>query len=102
MMGEAPKLTAEESLAVVRQVLDRADRVPVVVGVSAPGFAADAALARGDGRGRGGRDGRAARAACAPTTRSRATTAGGRDSWATSPFVLQDFPLVTGVQIASR
>ncbi len=40
MMGEAPKLTAEESAIVVRRVLARvAGRVPVVVGVSAPGFA---------------------------------------------------------------
>ena len=40
MMGEAPKLTAEESATVVRRVLARvAGRVPVVVGVSAPGFA---------------------------------------------------------------
>lgn len=40
IMGEAPKLTAEESRTFVRQVLARvAGRVPVVVGVSAPGFA---------------------------------------------------------------
>ena len=36
MMGEAPKLTAAESLTVVKRVLARASgRVPVVVGVSA-------------------------------------------------------------------
>ncbi|MGO4816365.1 dihydrodipicolinate synthase family protein, partial [Cupriavidus sp. 2MCAB6] len=41
MMGEAPKLTAEESRIFVRRVLARVQgRVPVVVGVSAPGFAA--------------------------------------------------------------
>jgi 4-hydroxy-tetrahydrodipicolinate synthase len=40
IMGEAPKLTAEESRTFVKQVLARvAGRVPVVVGVSAPGFA---------------------------------------------------------------
>lgn len=40
MMGEAPKLTAAESLTVVRQVLARTSgQVPVVVGVSASGFA---------------------------------------------------------------
>jgi 4-hydroxy-tetrahydrodipicolinate synthase len=44
IMGEAGKLTAEESLTVVRRVVARAP-VPVVVGVSAPGFAAMQALA---------------------------------------------------------
>lgn len=41
IMGEAPKLTADESRLFVRQVLARVGgRVPVVVGVSSPGFAA--------------------------------------------------------------
>ena len=41
IMGEATKLTAEESRLFVKQVLARvAGRVPVVVGASAPGFAA--------------------------------------------------------------
>ena len=41
IMGEATKLTMEESRAFVRQVLARVDgKVPVVVGASAPGFAA--------------------------------------------------------------
>ncbi len=40
IMGEATKLTAEESRDFVKQVLARvAGRVPVVVGASAPGFA---------------------------------------------------------------
>lgn len=40
IMGEATKLTAEESRLFVQQVLGRvAGRVPVVVGASAPGFA---------------------------------------------------------------
>jgi 4-hydroxy-tetrahydrodipicolinate synthase len=48
IMGEAPKLTAEESLTVVRRVLARAaGRVPVVVGVSSAGLAPLAALADG-------------------------------------------------------
>ena len=37
-LGEAPKLTTAESLDVARRVLGRV-RVPVVVGVSSPGFA---------------------------------------------------------------
>ena len=41
IMGEATKLTAEESRTFVKQVLARVNgRVPVVVGASAPGFAA--------------------------------------------------------------
>ncbi|MFZ4709929.1 MAG: dihydrodipicolinate synthase family protein, partial [Zwartia sp.] len=40
IMGEATKLTAEESRLFVRQVLARVQgKVPVVVGASAPGFA---------------------------------------------------------------
>ncbi|HQT59933.1 MULTISPECIES: dihydrodipicolinate synthase family protein [unclassified Acidiphilium] len=39
IMGEAPKLDADEALAISRQVIGRM-RVPVIVGVSAPGFAA--------------------------------------------------------------
>jgi 4-hydroxy-tetrahydrodipicolinate synthase len=40
IMGEATKLTAEESATFVKRVLARvAGRVPVVVGASAPGFA---------------------------------------------------------------
>ena len=40
VMGEAPKLTAEESRQYVKRVLDRvAGRVPVIVGASAAGFA---------------------------------------------------------------
>lgn len=45
MMGEAQKLTLDESRAVVERVLKRVkDRVPIVVGVSAPGFAQMQAL----------------------------------------------------------
>jgi 4-hydroxy-tetrahydrodipicolinate synthase len=45
IMGEAPKLEPEESLAITRQVVRRAG-VPIIVGVSAPGFAAMRSLAR--------------------------------------------------------
>ncbi|WP_375267128.1 dihydrodipicolinate synthase family protein [Planktotalea sp.] len=39
IMGEAPKLTSEESLSFARHILDRVDgRVPVVVGASGPGL----------------------------------------------------------------
>ena len=45
IMGEAPKLAADEALAFARQVIATvAGRVPVIVGVSAAGFAAMAGL----------------------------------------------------------
>lgn len=47
MMGEAPKLTEEESLTFAKRVLDRVDgRVPVIVGVSSSGLDALARLSR--------------------------------------------------------
>ena len=45
IMGEAPKLDPSEALAISNQVVRRAE-VPIVVGVSAPGFAAMRSLAR--------------------------------------------------------
>ncbi|MPZ45688.1 MAG: dihydrodipicolinate synthase family protein [Betaproteobacteria bacterium] len=46
VMGEAPKLDADESVALVRRVVRRAGKTPVVVGVTSPGFAPMRALAR--------------------------------------------------------
>ena len=48
VMGEAPKLNAAESLQYVKRVLDRVGgKVPTIVGVSSPGFAAMKELADG-------------------------------------------------------
>ena len=101
MMGEAPKLTPEESLAVVRQVLERvAGRVPVVVGVSAPGFAQIAALSAA------AMEAGAAGVMIAPPGSLRtddqivAYYRQAVEFIGDTPFVLQDFPLVTGVQIS--
>jgi 4-hydroxy-tetrahydrodipicolinate synthase len=100
MMGEAPKLTGEESAIVVRRVLARvAGRVPVVVGVSAPGFApmkelADQVMAAG-----------AAGVMVAPPSHLRTDDQifsyfeTAADMLGPTPFVLQDFPLATSVQI---
>jgi 4-hydroxy-tetrahydrodipicolinate synthase len=44
VMGEAPKLSHEEAVAFARRVIGRAGRLPVVVGVTAPGLAALAGL----------------------------------------------------------
>ncbi|YBV95191.1 dihydrodipicolinate synthase family protein [Phyllobacteriaceae bacterium JZ32] len=97
IMGEAPKLEPDESRTIIRQVVKRA-RVPVVVGVSAPGFAAMRSLAR-DAMEMG-----AAGVMIAPTPSLRtdeqitgyftqAVEAIGADV----PFVLQDYPLTLSV-----
>ncbi len=102
MMGEAPKLTVEESRDVVARILARvAGRVPVVVGVSAPGFAQIETLTRMV------MDMGAAGVMVAPPSSLRTD-----DQIMTYyrqvaeligdvPFVLQDFPLATGVQISA-
>jgi 4-hydroxy-tetrahydrodipicolinate synthase len=46
IMGEAPKLDAEEALGFVTRCIRKAPQLPFVVGVSAPGFDAMRALAR--------------------------------------------------------
>lgn len=99
-LGEAPKLEPAESVAVVRRFIARAAALPVVMGVSAPGFASMRTLAH---------EAMAAGAAgvmIAPpnTLRSDDQIAGwyrqavqaiGSDI----PFVLQDYPLAFGVQM---
>jgi 4-hydroxy-tetrahydrodipicolinate synthase len=102
MLGEAPKLDAAEALAISKQVVRRAG-VPVIVGVSAPGFAAMRTLARSvmeEG---------AAGVMIAPPSNLRtddqivsyyaqAVAAIGADI----PFVLQDYPLVLSVVMTPR
>src|SRR5436305_7871033 len=46
IMGEAPKLTHAEAVALTRQVVRRVNGLPVIVGASVPGFAQMAALAK--------------------------------------------------------
>lgn len=46
IMGEAPKLEPEESLGIVKSAVKNMPGKPVIVGVSAPGFAAMRSLAR--------------------------------------------------------
>ena len=43
-MGEAPKLSHSESVAITTQMIRRAPSLPVIVGVSSPGFASMHAL----------------------------------------------------------
>ena len=102
MMGEAPKLDAAEALAISKQVVRRAN-VPIIVGVSAPGFAAMRSLARGV------MDAGAAGVMIAPPPALRtddqivnyfaqAVAAIGTDI----PWVLQDYPLVLTVVITPK
>ena len=100
MMGEAGKLSAQESVAVIKRVVARA-QVPVVVGVSAPGFAAMTSLTVE------AMDAGAAGVMVAPpsTLRTDDQILGyyrtASKMLGDVPWVLQDFPLVTGVQIAT-
>lgn len=100
IMGEAPKLEPEESRAIVKRVVSRS-KIPVIVGVSAPGFASMRSLAR-DSMEMG-----AAGVMIAPPPALRtddqivnyfagAVEAVGQDV----PWVLQDYPLTLTVVMA--
>lgn len=101
MMGEAGKLTAEESIAVVKRVTARST-VPIVVGVSAPGFAAMKTLSAA------AMDLGAAGVMVAPPgglkTDDQIVTYyhNTAEVLGDAPFVLQDFPLVTNVVIPTK
>ncbi len=103
MMGEAPKLTQAESIEVTKLTLKRSGDKPVVVGVSAPGLAAIGELSKAV------MDMGAAGVMVAPPSSLRTddqiityyrnvVETVGKDV----PVVLQDFPLVTGVQISTK
>ncbi|GHA18202.1 dihydrodipicolinate synthase family protein [Devosia pacifica] len=102
-LGEAPKLTAEESRLVAERVLKRTDgRLPVVVGVSAPGLAAMRELSE-TVMGLG-----AAGVMVAPPWTLKtddqifAYYANVAEALGDTPFVLQDYPLTTNVTIAPK
>lgn len=103
MMGEAPKLTFVESVAFVARVVSRvAGRIPVVVGASGAGFASIAELSfavMDDG---------AAGVMIAPPSNLRTDdqivnyfNGVGDAIGRRTPFVLQDFPQATSVQMSS-
>lgn len=99
MMGEAGKLTTDESLAVVQRVVSRC-AVPVIVGVSAAGFSSMSSLSE-EAMSVG-----AAGVMVAPPSVLRTDAQilsyyhDTADALGKIPFVLQDFPLATGVQIS--
>jgi 4-hydroxy-tetrahydrodipicolinate synthase len=93
-MGEAPKLDHDEALSLTSRVIRRAGKMEVIVGVTAPGFAAMRALARS------AMEAGAAGVMIGPPTSLRtddqivtyyrqAAEAIGSDV----PFVIQDYPL---------
>nr|WP_183446338.1 dihydrodipicolinate synthase family protein [Microvirga lupini] len=104
IMGEAPKLAADEALAFARQVIKTvAGRVPVVVGVSAAGFAAMSGLSSKV------MDAGAAGVMIAPPSTLKtdgqivsyyadAVEAIGADV----PWVIQDYPLTTNVVMTPK
>lgn len=98
IMGEAGKLTQDEAETVVEAVTKRAN-VPVIVGVSAPGIAAIEALSKT------AMDlGAAGVMVASPANLATDTQITGyfktvSDRLGETPWVLQDFPLVTKVQI---
>jgi 4-hydroxy-tetrahydrodipicolinate synthase len=103
IMGEAPKLEPEESLAITARFIDGMGKLPVIVGVSAPGFAAMRWLARAVmERGAAG-----VMIAPVPSLRTddqitgyyrQAVEAIGGDI----PFVIQDYPLTLTVQMTPK
>lgn len=102
IMGEAAKLTEREGLQVAQAVLRTVDgRVPVIVGVPASGFATMRSLALGV------MDAGAAGVMVAPVGTLRNDEAIQRhfenvaETLGDVPFVLQDHPQSTGVQMAS-
>src|SRR5437764_1036402 len=98
-LGEAPKMEHAESVGIVKRVLQRAN-VPVIVGVSAPGFAAMRALTQ-DVMALG-----AAGVMIAPPNTLRTDDSivqyyrqASEAIGAEVPFVIQDYPLTFSVQM---
>ncbi|GLK54582.1 4-hydroxy-tetrahydrodipicolinate synthase [Methylopila capsulata] len=103
IMGEAPKLEPDEALDLTGRFIDGMPGLPVIVGVSAPGFAAMRSLARAV------MDRGAAGVMIAPPPALRtddqivgyyaqAVEAVGADV----PFVIQDYPLTLTVQMTPK
>ena len=102
MMGEAPKLTTDESEQFVKRVMARVGpQFPVVVGVSAPGFASMKELS-----GRVMDLGVSGVMVTAPSTLRTDDQlfnyfTGVAETLGDTPWVLQDFPLATTVQMST-
>ncbi|MEM7722042.1 MAG: dihydrodipicolinate synthase family protein [Pseudomonadota bacterium] len=101
IMGEAGKLASDESAAVIDRVIARTD-LPIVVGVSAPGIASIDAMAKT------AMDKGAAGVMVAPPAALKTDDQIIRyfqlvtETLGDIPWVLQDFPLVTSVQVSTK
>lgn len=101
IMGEAGKLSAQESIGVVERVVARTN-IPIIVGVSSPGFAAMGALSNA------AMDAGAAGVMVAPPGSLKTDDQivsyyhNAAETLGDAPFVLQDFPLVTGITIPTK
>ncbi len=99
IMGEAPKLAHEEAVAFARRVIARAGKLPVVVGVSAPGLAPITALTKAT------MDLGAAGVMIAPPAGLKGDDAivtyfqNCAEAIGDVPFALQDFPQANGLFI---
>jgi len=101
LMGEAPKLTAEESIAFVDRIVGRVNgHGQIIVGVSSPGLASMKALAAS------AMDAGAAGVMVAAPGHLRTDDQiytyfeNVAEALGPTPFALQDYPLASGVQIA--
>lgn len=102
IMGEAPKLEPQESLRLLKIAVKGMAGKPVIVGVSAPGFAAMRSLAHE------AMENGASAVMIAPLNTLRTddqivgyyTEAAGAIG-ADVPFVVQDYPLITSVQMST-
>lgn len=100
IMGEAPKLEPDESLTLLKLAIRQMGEKPVIVGASAPGFAAMRSLSRE------AMEAGAAGVMIAPpnTLRTDDQIAGyyaqaSEAIGADVPIVVQDYPLITNVQM---
>jgi 4-hydroxy-tetrahydrodipicolinate synthase len=103
IMGEAPKLELEESISIAGRFIKGFGKLPVIVGVSAPGFAAMRTLSRSV------MEKGAAGVMIAPVPSLRTddqVTAYYRQAieaiGADIPFVIQDYPLTLSVQMTPK
>ena len=102
IMGEAPKLSGEESLAFARRVLDRTKgRIPVVVGASAAGLDPMRALSHEVMTAGAAGVMVAPTNGLAPEDRVRGYFAAVCDALGPDvPVCLQDYPMTTGVRMS--
>src|SRR6202158_3536204 len=103
ILGEAPKLEGSEAEEVAKRFVKRARNMQIIVGVSAPGFAAMRSLARSS------MDAGAAGVMIAPPPHLRTDDQiigyfkqGVEAIGGDVPFVIQEYPFVLSVQMSPK